>query len=86
MRPKACLAVLASTKLTEKIRCARAVHIINNNCAYNNETETLSMKGLALNALGESEKAHEFCKKGLMANMKTHVTWHVYGLLYRAEK
>merc|ERR1719201_170243 len=51
-----------------------------------NHGETLSMKGLALNALGESEKAHEFCKKGLMANMKTHVTWHVYGLLYRAEK
>ena len=44
------------------------------------------MKGLALNSLGDNEKAHEFCKRGLVANMKTHVTWHVYGILYRAEK
>lgn len=51
-----------------------------------NHGETLSMKGLTLNGLGRSEEAHEFCKKGLRANMKSHVTWHVYGLLYRAEK
>ena len=56
------------------------------NYTRNHEIETLSMKGLTLNCLGESEKAHEFCKRGLVANMKTHVTWHVYGLLYRAEK
>ena len=58
----------------------------NKNYACDNKTETLSMKGLTLNALGENEKAHEFCKRGLVANMKSHVTWHVYGLLYRAEK
>lgn len=43
------------------------------------------MKGLTYNCLKKKEEAHALVKKGLAMNIKSHVCWHVYGLLYRSE-
>lgn len=47
--------------------------------------ETLAMKGLTYNNMQRKEDAHALVKKGLSMNIKSHVCWHVYGLLYRSE-
>ncbi|KAF9961979.1 N-alpha-acetyltransferase 16, NatA auxiliary subunit [Mortierella alpina] len=48
--------------------------------------ETLAMKGLFYNHLDKKEEAYEFVKKGLRHDLKSHICWHVFGLLYRSEK
>jgi len=44
-------------------------------------TETMAMKGLTLNCLGRKEEAYDHVRKGLRNDLKSHVCWHVYGLL-----
>ena len=39
------------------------------------------MKGLTLNNLGRKEEAYDYVRRGLRADLKSHVCWHVYGLL-----
>ncbi|KAI8371285.1 NMDA receptor-regulated protein 1-domain-containing protein [Choanephora cucurbitarum] len=48
--------------------------------------ETLAMKGLFLNNLEKKEEGYEYVKKGLLKDLTSHICWHVYGLLYRADK
>jgi len=48
--------------------------------------ETLSMKGLILNCLEKKEEAYDFVKRGLKNDLKSHICWHVYGLLHRSDK
>lgn len=48
--------------------------------------ETLAMKGLITNSLGRTAEAFTIAKEALRQDMKSHVCWHVYGLLYRSEK
>ncbi|KAI5780492.1 NMDA receptor-regulated protein 1-domain-containing protein [Geopyxis carbonaria] len=48
--------------------------------------ETMAMKGLIINTLGRTEEAFAIAKDALRQDMRSHVCWHVYGLLYRAEK
>ncbi|XP_052794232.1 N-alpha-acetyltransferase 15, NatA auxiliary subunit-like [Mya arenaria] len=48
--------------------------------------ETLSMKGLTLNCLGRKEEAYEYVRRGLRNDLKSHVCWHVYGLLQRSDR
>ena len=48
--------------------------------------ETLAMKGLVLNCLDRKAEAYDHVKKGLRADMRSHVCWHVYGLLYRSDR
>ncbi|XP_066562716.1 N-alpha-acetyltransferase 16, NatA auxiliary subunit [Amia ocellicauda] len=48
--------------------------------------ETLAMKGLTLNCLGKKDEAYEFVRRGLRNDLKSHVCWHVYGLLQRSDK
>ena len=43
--------------------------------------ETLAMKGLTLNNLGRKEEAYDYVRRGLRADLRSHVCWHVYGLL-----
>lgn len=49
-------------------------------------SETLAMKGLTLNCLGRKEEAYEHVRRGLRNDLKSHVCWHVYGLLQRSDK
>ncbi|KAK8196797.1 hypothetical protein M8818_006964 [Zalaria obscura] len=51
-----------------------------------NHGDTQAMKALILNSQGKSEEAFELAKVALKNAMKSHVCWHVYGLLYRHVK
>jgi N-alpha-acetyltransferase 15/16, NatA auxiliary subunit len=44
------------------------------------------MKALIISHQGQQKEAFALAKMALNNNMKSHVCWHVYGLLYRAEK
>lgn len=48
--------------------------------------ETLSMKGLTLNCMDRKTEAYELVRRGLKNDLKSHVCWHVYGLLYRSDR
>lgn len=41
--------------------------------------ETLAMKGLLLNCLERKEEAYDLVKRGVKADLRSHVCWHVYG-------
>jgi N-alpha-acetyltransferase 15/16, NatA auxiliary subunit len=51
-----------------------------------NHADTEAMKALIIGTQGQTEAAFALAKTALGHNMKSHVCWHVYGLLYRAEK
>jgi tetratricopeptide (TPR) repeat protein len=48
--------------------------------------ETLAMKGLTLNCMDRKTEAYDLVRKGLKNDLKSHVCWHVYGLLYRSDR
>ncbi|MEW5315829.1 MAG: hypothetical protein WDW38_007232 [Sanguina aurantia] len=48
--------------------------------------ETLSMKGLTYSYMDRKEEAYELVRRGVKYDLKSHVCWHVYGLLYRADR
>ncbi|XP_053253220.1 N-alpha-acetyltransferase 16, NatA auxiliary subunit isoform X1 [Podarcis raffonei] len=60
--------------------------MILSNPKFAEHGETLAMKGLTLNCLGKKEEAYAFVRKGLRNDVKSHVCWHVYGLLQRSDK
>ena len=43
--------------------------------------ETMAMKGLTLNYSGDQHKqeAYDYVRRGLKADLKSHICWHVYG-------
>ncbi|KAI2513134.1 NMDA receptor-regulated protein 1 [Fragilaria crotonensis] len=55
---------------------------------FPNHGETLAMKGLTVyySSSDRKEEAHQFVKLGLRNDMRSHVCWHVYGLLHRADR
>ncbi|KAF7281001.1 hypothetical protein GWI33_005268 [Rhynchophorus ferrugineus] len=59
---------------------------ILSNPKFQEHGETLAMKGLTLNCLGRKEEAYEYVRRGLRNDLKSHVCWHVYGLLQRSDK
>jgi len=44
------------------------------------------MKGLTLNCLGRKEEAYDYVRRGLRNDLRSHVCWHVFGLLQRSDK
>jgi len=48
--------------------------------------DTMSMKALIMNAQGKTEEAFALAKEALTVDMKSHICWHVYGILYRTNK
>ncbi|KAF2862846.1 N-terminal acetyltransferase A, auxiliary subunit [Piedraia hortae CBS 480.64] len=48
--------------------------------------DTQAMKALILMNQGFTTEAFDLCKLALKNSMKSHVCWHVYGLLYRQQK
>ncbi|WOH05562.1 hypothetical protein DCAR_0624981 [Daucus carota subsp. sativus] len=48
--------------------------------------ETLSMKGLTLNCMDRKSEAYDLVRLGLKNDLKSHVCWHVFGLLYRSDR
>ncbi|VDN60581.1 unnamed protein product [Dracunculus medinensis] len=65
------------------IRCSK---LILSNPQYSEHGETLAMKGLLLNCLGKRDEAQDCVKRGLKADIRSHVCWHVFGLIQRSEK
>ncbi|XP_013110195.1 N-alpha-acetyltransferase 15, NatA auxiliary subunit [Stomoxys calcitrans] len=59
---------------------------ILSNPKYTEHGETLAMKGLTLNGLGRREEAYKYVRLGLRNDLRSHVCWHVYGLLQRSDK
>lgn len=53
---------------------------------YPNDGETMAMKGLILTNIDKKDEGWEYVRKGLRNDLKSHICWHVYGLLYRADK
>jgi len=53
---------------------------------YPDHGETLCMKGLLLNGLDKREEAYQLARQGLKLNLKSHVCWHVLGLIYRSDR
>lgn len=41
--------------------------------------ETLSMKGLTYSYMDRKVEAYELVRRGVKADLKSHVCWHVYG-------
>ena len=48
--------------------------------------DTQAMKALIINSQGNTEEAFALAKIALKNDMKSHICWHVYGLLYRSVK
>lgn len=48
--------------------------------------DTQAMKALIINSQGNPEEAFRLAKEALKHDMKSHICWHVYGLLYRSAK
>ncbi|KAK3352830.1 NMDA receptor-regulated protein 1-domain-containing protein [Lasiosphaeria hispida] len=48
--------------------------------------DTMSMKALIMNAQGKTDEAFALAKEALTIDMKSHICWHVYGILYRTNK
>ncbi|CCG84078.1 protein of unknown function [Taphrina deformans PYCC 5710] len=53
---------------------------------YPTHGETMAMKGLILTNMDKKEEGWECVRKGLRNDLKSHICWHVYGLLYRADR
>jgi peptide alpha-N-acetyltransferase len=51
-----------------------------------NHGDTQAMKALILNSINQQEEAFALAKVALKNDMKSHICWHVYGLLYRSMK
>ncbi|XP_022648496.1 N-alpha-acetyltransferase 15, NatA auxiliary subunit-like [Varroa jacobsoni] len=60
--------------------------VILSNPKFAEHGETLAMKGLILNCLRKKEEAYEHIKRGLKSDVKSHVCWHVFGLLQRSDR
>ncbi|KAL8782481.1 MAG: hypothetical protein Q9195_009635 [Heterodermia aff. obscurata] len=48
--------------------------------------DTQAMKALIINSQGNTDEAFALAKIALKNDMKSHICWHVYGLLYRSVK
>lgn len=48
--------------------------------------DTSAMKALIMNAQGKTDEAFALAKEALTMDMKSHICWHVYGILYRTNK
>ncbi|KAJ3502625.1 hypothetical protein NLJ89_g8800 [Agrocybe chaxingu] len=48
--------------------------------------ETLCMKGLLLTHMGRREEGIDLVKKGVRLDLMSHICWHVFGLIQKADK
>lgn len=55
------------------------------NPKHSEHGETLSMKGLILNSFGKKAEALDFARRGLKNDVRSHVCWHVFGVLQKNE-
>ncbi|KAI8060823.1 NMDA receptor-regulated protein 1-domain-containing protein [Gongronella butleri] len=53
---------------------------------YPDHGETLAMKGIFLNNLDKKQEGYDYVKRGVRNDLTSHICWHVYGLMHRADK
>ncbi|KAL6772109.1 hypothetical protein ACKKBG_A28965 [Auxenochlorella protothecoides x Auxenochlorella symbiontica] len=53
---------------------------------FSEHGETLAMKGLLQNCLGHKEVAMDLVKRGVKNNLRSHVCWHVFGLIQQSDE
>ncbi|KAJ5496133.1 N-terminal acetyltransferase A complex subunit n.t1.c1, partial [Penicillium diatomitis] len=70
-----CLFIAVGLKTAEQVLKKNPTH-----------ADTQAMKALILSHMGQLEEAFTLAKEALRIDMKSHICWHVYGLLYRQEK
>ena len=46
----------------------------------------MCMKGLILTHMGKREEGIDLVKKGIRLDLTSHICWHVFGLIQKAEK
>jgi tetratricopeptide (TPR) repeat protein len=78
-RPCGCVRAIAD--LTKGIKAADQILK-----KHPNNGESQAMKALILNSQGHNDEAFTLGKLALKNNMKSHICWHVYGLLWRSVK
>ncbi|CAD5231659.1 unnamed protein product [Bursaphelenchus xylophilus] len=67
----------------QALRCTKQILA---NPHFSEHGETLCMRGLILNCIGKHEEAMDIVKRGLKADLKSYVCWHVYGQVHRSDK
>ncbi|KAF8156996.1 NMDA receptor-regulated protein 1-domain-containing protein [Crassisporium funariophilum] len=48
--------------------------------------ETLCMKGLVMTHMGRKDEGIDLVKKGVRLDLMSHICWHVFGLIQKADK
>src|SRR5271156_6209626 len=48
--------------------------------------ETLCMKGLVITHMGKREEGLDLVKRGVRLDLTSHICWHVFGLIQKADK
>ncbi len=46
----------------------------------------MCMKGLILTHMGKRDEGIDLVKKGIRLDLTSHICWHVFGLIQKAEK
>lgn len=49
-------------------------------------SETLCMKGLVVTHMGKREEGLDLVKRGVRLDLTSHICWHVFGLIQKADK
>jgi len=49
-------------------------------------SETLCMKGLVITHMGKREEGLDLVKRGVRLDLTSHICWHVFGLIQKADK
>lgn len=52
---------------------------------FPNHGETQAMKGLILSVMGKRDEAMALVKDGVRNDIRSHVCWHVFGLVHKAD-
>ncbi|KAL3315097.1 N-alpha-acetyltransferase 15, NatA auxiliary subunit [Cichlidogyrus casuarinus] len=63
----------------------RFANSILSNPKYEEHGETLAMKAILLNCMGKRTEAYEIINRGLKANIKSFICWHIYGLIQKSD-
>lgn len=66
-------AAAAAAMRAESIRSVCAAAVVRAACCPRKR------QGLTLNYMDKKEEAYDYVRRGLKADLKSHVCWHVYG-------
>uniref|UniRef100_A0A7E4VXR6 TPR_REGION domain-containing protein n=1 Tax=Panagrellus redivivus TaxID=6233 RepID=A0A7E4VXR6_PANRE len=80
---KKCVKLYEQKQHKGSLRCIKQI-LSNPNFAEHGET--LSMKSLILDVTGHHAEAVELSRKALQHDVKSHVCWHIFGMIMRSDR